>query len=230
MTSKVFISHSSQDAVLARQVCDALELRGIGCWIAPRDIQPGADWAAQIVEGIQGAVLMLLLFSAHANASPHLGREVERATHGRLPVLPVRIEPVLPSGSMAYFLGAAHWHDAHEGPVEARLEAVVRAVEGLLARRSAGVSTTAQVPAQPLPPPMTRAVAVPAAPGWPPDLLAALQALLAEEVGPVAGPLLRRAAATAADYRALIERLATEVDEPAARTAFTAACRRLRPL
>ena len=229
MTGKVFISHSSHDAALARQVCAALEARGIGCWIAPRDIQPGAEWAAQIVEGIERASLMLLLFSAQANASPQVGRELERAAHAQVPLLPVRIAPLLPSGSLAYFLGAAHWLDAHEGPVETRMEAIVRAVEGLRARQGGAAAASIPVPA-PMPAPMPAPPRSPAVPSWPPDLLAALQSLLAEQVGPVAGLLLRRAASAAADYPSLIDRLAAELDEPAARPAFTAACRRLRPL
>ena len=220
MPGTVFISHSSHDRVVAQQVCAALEARGIVCWIAPRDIQPGIEWALQIVEGIQGAALLLLVFSAHANASPQVGREIERAADRQIPLLPLRIEALLPSGSLAYFLGAPHWLDAHEGPIESRLGAIGDAVERLLLRPG-------QAPRPPTP--ATARPAVPAAPDWPPTLLAALQSLLAGQVGPVAGILLRRAAAGAADYETLIDRLAAELDDATARAAFLAACRRLRP-
>jgi hypothetical protein len=220
MSGTVFISHSSHDRVVAHQVCAALEARGIGCWIAPRDIQPGVEWALQIIEGIQRSALLLLVFSAHANASPQVGREIERAAHRQLPLLPVRIEPLLPSGSLAYFLGAPHWLDAHEGPIEDRLGAVVDAVAALLARPGQPAPAPTPVPARP---------SAPVAPTWPPTLLAALQSLLAEQVGPVAGTLLRRAAVGAADYETLVDRLAAEVDDSAARADFKAAGRRLRP-
>ena len=220
MPGTVFISHSSHDRDVAHQVCAALEARGIGCWIAPRDIQPGVEWAAQIVEGINRSALLLLVFSAHANASPQVGREIERAAHRQIPLLPLRIEPLLPSGSLEYFLGAPHWLDAHEGPIEARLGAVIDAVEALLARLGDAAPASAPAPARP---------PTPAAPAWPPTLLTALQSLLAEQVGPVAGALLRRAAAGATDYETLVDRLAAEVDDTAARAAFVAACRRLRP-
>ena len=41
----VFISHSSIDKELADKVCETLEARSLKCWIAPRDIMPGSEWA-----------------------------------------------------------------------------------------------------------------------------------------------------------------------------------------
>jgi hypothetical protein len=42
MPSMVFISHSSNDRATADAICAHLESAGIKCWIAPRDIEPGA--------------------------------------------------------------------------------------------------------------------------------------------------------------------------------------------
>jgi hypothetical protein len=42
MTRPVFISHSSLDKATADQVCTFLEDQGIVCWIAPRNVPPGA--------------------------------------------------------------------------------------------------------------------------------------------------------------------------------------------
>ena len=55
MAHDVFISHSHADKPAADAACAALEAKGIRCWIAPRDINPGQDWAASIVEAIRGA-------------------------------------------------------------------------------------------------------------------------------------------------------------------------------
>ena len=70
MPHDVFISYSSKDKVYADAVCARLESEGIRCWIAPRDILPGMHWGGAIVEAIESARLMVLLFSSHANASP----------------------------------------------------------------------------------------------------------------------------------------------------------------
>lgn len=50
-----FLSHSSADAELARTLCSHLEARGIGCWIAPRDVTPSRPCAEEIVRGIESA-------------------------------------------------------------------------------------------------------------------------------------------------------------------------------
>jgi TIR domain len=42
MPSMVLISHSSKDRATADTICAHLESAGIKCWIAPRDIEPGA--------------------------------------------------------------------------------------------------------------------------------------------------------------------------------------------
>jgi hypothetical protein len=45
-------------------------------------------------------------------------REVERAVHKQVSILPFRIENVLPSKSLEYFLSAQHWLDAFPPPRE----------------------------------------------------------------------------------------------------------------
>jgi hypothetical protein len=66
----VFISYASNDAAVAEQICRLLEDDAIGCWIAPRNVDPGHDFAEQILDGIESTRVMVLLLSAHANASP----------------------------------------------------------------------------------------------------------------------------------------------------------------
>ena len=47
-THDVFISYASHDAALANNVAAALEGLGLKCWIAPRDVTPGAHYASEI--------------------------------------------------------------------------------------------------------------------------------------------------------------------------------------
>jgi hypothetical protein len=97
MAHEVFISYSQPDRECALEMVARLESQGISCWIAPRDIAPSADWAAEIMDAISAARTMILIFSAHSNHSPQVRREVERAVHKELSILPFRIEGVLPS-------------------------------------------------------------------------------------------------------------------------------------
>ena len=55
MTHDVFISYSSIDKAAADAACAVFEGEGIRCWIAPRDIPAGAEWAESIINAIEGA-------------------------------------------------------------------------------------------------------------------------------------------------------------------------------
>ncbi|WP_428679320.1 toll/interleukin-1 receptor domain-containing protein [Sphingopyxis sp.] len=118
MPPQVFISYSSRDRTIANMLCALLEERGHRCWIAPRDIVAGTPWAEAILDGLKSASVFILVFSQHANSSPQVLREVERAVHLGLPILPFRIEDVVPERSLEYFMSVPHWFDALSPPVE----------------------------------------------------------------------------------------------------------------
>jgi hypothetical protein len=113
----VFISYSSRDDVVAQQVCAHLEGSGIRCWMAPRDIPAGLLYADVIVKAMDAARLVVLVFSQAANDSNPVRNEVELASHRGLPILPLIVEAVTPSGGMEYYLRSRHWKNAVEGPL-----------------------------------------------------------------------------------------------------------------
>src|SRR6202790_2726117 len=82
-TPDVFISYASQDGTFANAVVGALEGQGLKCWIAPRDVVPGSLYADGIVRAINEARVVVLILSEHAVASPHVGKEIERASSKR---------------------------------------------------------------------------------------------------------------------------------------------------
>ncbi len=51
----VFVSYASQDAAVANSIVENLEQHGLKCWIAPRDVKPGAQYADAIVRAINEA-------------------------------------------------------------------------------------------------------------------------------------------------------------------------------
>ena len=129
----VFISYAAVDASAAEAVCHTLEAAGITCWMAPRDVAPGGRYAEAIVDAIRAARAFVLVFSAAANASEQVEREVDRAVAGGLPILPLRIEDVVPSRSLEYYLAGQHWLDALTVPLETPLERLVDALRAMLA-------------------------------------------------------------------------------------------------
>jgi hypothetical protein len=87
---RVFMSYASEDGDLANTVCAHLERAGLSCWIAPRDVTPGREYASEIMRGIEACDSVVLLLSEHANASPMVRKEIERAISKGKPVFPRR--------------------------------------------------------------------------------------------------------------------------------------------
>jgi hypothetical protein len=209
--SDIFVSYSQTDRECAQELVEILEAQGLECWIAPRDISPSADWAAEIIDAISAARIMLLVFSASSNQSPQVRREVERAVHKGVTVLPFRIENVVPSKSLEFFLSAQHWMDAFPPPRQDHYRRLARYLSTLPAGASPGPLPTAS--------PDARVVAIDA------GTLAYIQAQLASYIGPLAEYLVKREARITAGTEELIAKLSAELDAEPDRAAFVQRCR-----
>lgn len=146
MSHDIFISHTHQDKPFADAACAGLEAAGIRCWIAPRDILPGTEWGESIVDAIADCRIMVVVFSAHANASKQVLREVERCVNRGVILIPLRVEDVMPSGSMEYFLGTPHWLDAMTPPLEQHIARLVDTAKRILSRPVKPPATLGQQP------------------------------------------------------------------------------------
>jgi hypothetical protein len=134
MAHDVFICHSSKDKKIADAICAKLEQNRIRCWIAPRDVVPGSDFAEAIVQAIHATKVTVFVFSEHSNVSPHVKHELERTVSLGLPVLPFRVDDVVPSPALEYFISSAHWLDALTPPLEQHIDRLVTTVAALLER------------------------------------------------------------------------------------------------
>ncbi len=109
MAHQVFVSYATEDLDTASGVCALLEADGIGCWMAPRDLKTETDYAAATLEAIRVSDLVLLIFSASANTSPYVLREIERAVAYERPVLSIHTDDALPNPSIEYYLNLWQW-------------------------------------------------------------------------------------------------------------------------
>jgi hypothetical protein len=135
-----FISYASEDESVARTISEYLERTGVSCWIAPRDVRPGADYASEIIDGIESSGVLVLVLSEHANSSEFVKREVERAVSKGKPIFPVRVREVVPSKSLELFISSAEWVDAWQPPIEqylGRLADSIRSASTFYASRDA---------------------------------------------------------------------------------------------
>jgi len=138
MAHDVFISYSEKDKTTADAVCAMLESEGIRCWIAPRDVTPGLEWSECIVDAIEQARVMVLIFSDNANNSVQVHREVEHADHRSVKVLPMRIEDVPPARALEYFIEDLQWLDALTSPLDAHQKSLAGAVKALFGQAQPG--------------------------------------------------------------------------------------------
>jgi TolB-like protein/Tfp pilus assembly protein PilF len=124
----VFLSYASPDAQVANQVCEFLESHGVSCWMAPRDVKPGAAYADAIVRAINEASALVLVLSGAAMASEHVSREVERASSKHKQVVAFRVDAARLSPELEYFLSRSQWIDV---PTLGMPGALVKLVEAV---------------------------------------------------------------------------------------------------
>jgi tetratricopeptide (TPR) repeat protein len=125
MPHDVFISYSNVDKQAAFAACATFEANGIRCWIAPRDVAAGSEWAEEIITAIESAKIMVLIFSSNSNESRQVKREIELAVSRGLTIMPLRLEQVEPTRSMAYYMAGVHWIDALTPPLENHFKRMV---------------------------------------------------------------------------------------------------------
>jgi hypothetical protein len=128
----VFVSYASEDKAIADAAVATLEAAQVRCWYAPRDILPSKPYAEAILDGLRASRVLLVVVSAHSQASPQVARELERAIHYALVIVPFRVESVEMRGSFEYFLSLPHWLDALTPPLEAHLGRLRDAVRSIL--------------------------------------------------------------------------------------------------
>jgi adenylate cyclase len=126
-----FISYASHDASIATALVEALEKAGLTCWIAPRDVRAGALYADAIVRAISGAKTFVLVLSESSIDSSHVGKEIERASSKKRPIIALRIDAAPLTPALEYFLSESQWVEAQAGnmqPAYAKLIAAVGAI------------------------------------------------------------------------------------------------------
>jgi len=143
MAHDVFISHSTINRPVANAVCAALERDAIRCWIAPRDVMPGRSYSGEITRAIQQSRAFVLIFSESSNNSEQVLREVQLAANSHLHIVQFRIDAVVPSDDLEYYLSGPHWLDAVTPPLENHLAQLQASVKALLALPRAGEAETA---------------------------------------------------------------------------------------
>lgn len=107
---EVFISYSSKNAEYANAVHEKLENAGIKCWIDYNNIRTSQNFAQEIVDGLNKAKVVVLIYSKDADNSKYVYREIETAFDKRH-IVPLKIDDSFPD-NLEFFFRSLQWLDA----------------------------------------------------------------------------------------------------------------------
>ena len=140
----LFISYAKQNKDIAEYVVERLEGKGLKCFIAPRDISTGADYAVEIVSAISNSTAVLLVFSQESDKSGYVLREINSAVSRNKTIIPLKIENFVPSEAMEFYLGVTQWLDAYPQILEVHLNDIMAIVKGI-AKKDQSVSEEKEI-------------------------------------------------------------------------------------
>jgi TIR domain/Uncharacterized protein conserved in bacteria (DUF2252) len=153
LSYNAFLSYAKPDLRHASMVCKRLEAKGLRVWIAPRNIPPGANWSDAIVKAIDQSRSLVVIFSAAANQSRQVFREVDYADNRNVPLFFLRIENLEPTGTLRYFSSGTQWIDAYSPPLKAHADVLFRGVSEVLDNTSEKTRGSSTAPiGSPIPP------------------------------------------------------------------------------
>lgn len=122
----------NKDASIA--VCHVLEQNGIRCWMAPRDIPPGAEYGDLIDDALKSCTVVVILFSQPASVSPWVKGEINVAFEEQKTIIPFRLDQTPLQGQNRIMLNQRHWIDAYPD-YEVKFKDLVAAVAHALGRK-----------------------------------------------------------------------------------------------
>ena len=111
-TKEVFISYSTKDTEIAFALLETFESYGLDCWIAPRNIPKGAQWAEEIDKAIQNARVFVVIVSSHSVESRQVPKEIALAVSSCESIFPFRIDDTGLQGTFRYYLSDYQFTDA----------------------------------------------------------------------------------------------------------------------
>ncbi|MBR2376542.1 MAG: toll/interleukin-1 receptor domain-containing protein [Clostridia bacterium] len=129
MKKDIFISYTTKDKGVADVLVEYLEGLRYSCFIAPRDIDPGKAYAANLMTAISDCKLVLLVASEAINDSEHCLNEVDVVTEKKKPILPIFIEEFSLNDDYRYYLGRKQHIFAYPESIDAYFAKIVEGIE-----------------------------------------------------------------------------------------------------
>jgi len=90
----VFISYSNFDREKAIKLAGKLRANGISVWIDEANLSAASQWSSEIVKGIEGCKVFLILLSHNSFASHNVIKELSLASEEKKHIIPIDLETV----------------------------------------------------------------------------------------------------------------------------------------
>ncbi len=107
----VFISYSSKDVKIAKNVMTELEKKGNQCFFAPRDVAAGRGYAGEVIKAIQKCNTFILVLTQASADSHQVLREINAAVSRNKTIIPLKFEDVVLNDDLKYYLGVSQFVD-----------------------------------------------------------------------------------------------------------------------
>lgn len=201
--STYFLSYARADQTVSLRFANDLIAAGVPVWVDQYDIHPSQHWDRAVETAVRGCQGLIVMLSPRSAASPNVADEVSVAIDDGKAVIPILIEACKPPLRMArmQFIDATHDYPA----AVSKCLQTIRRQEATAFAESAPIApaagTIASLPAQ---------------------ALSRAELRLTGLIGPVAGVLVRQAAAAAASEAELYQSLAKSIRDETARASFLA--------
>lgn len=105
----IFVSYSSKDIAVARQICEIMKGNSFRYWVAHENEAFGAHYATTIIEQIAQAKIFIVLVSKASNLSTHVINEINSAVMRDKLIIPIILDDVKLSPAMEYYLASNHY-------------------------------------------------------------------------------------------------------------------------
>ncbi|MBV8377636.1 MAG: toll/interleukin-1 receptor domain-containing protein, partial [Verrucomicrobia bacterium] len=135
MENDVFISHAYQDKSVADAICQRLESAGLKCWTVGRDATSAEENWTFTRNAIASSQLIVLVLSEHANAAPHIKRELAHAFYTRRIIVPLRLAGAFPRRDFLFYLSSVPSFNAAGAPEE-QLDSLTTHIKSLVLPRA----------------------------------------------------------------------------------------------
>jgi len=133
----IFISYSSKDRPTANLLVAEIEKAGFACWIAPRNIEGGAEYSEVIEKAILHCPIFLLIFSEHAATSAWVKSELNIGFSENKYLIPYKIDATPLKGTMRLLLNDKHWIAKNEDENK-QIELLISAIQNYFTKLEKG--------------------------------------------------------------------------------------------